>query len=136
MQLKTNKIKAALSLLAKIDGETMEQKAAALGVHRTTLWRWRKKPEMQDVLDELADSELQDLLLLALGKLRDAIEEGNVAALRLYFQVAGFLPYREPQPQKQMDDRSLDERIQELIGLAKRIGFTKERLCQMYDEAI
>lgn len=89
MQQKKEKIKAALSLLAKIDGETIEQKAATLGVHRTTLWRWRKKPEMQDVLDELAGVELELILMQITDILSARCMEGDYKAMELIFEISG-----------------------------------------------
>ena len=84
------KVKAIAATLARIDdGRTMEEKARALSISRSTLYRWSKKAEVREELEKYLDVEFYALAREIVHRLAQRALAGNSKAIQLYLELAG-----------------------------------------------
>jgi hypothetical protein len=105
------KIKSIAATLARLDGGTMEEKAKALGISRTTLWRWSKKPHVREEMDKFAAVEIRLLALNLLKQLIARMSTGDLRAIKVFFELDGLY------------DHGVEERVRRLIdaGITPKI---------------
>jgi hypothetical protein len=65
----------------------MAEKARALGISRTTLWRWSKKADVSAELEKHVDGELIFLKLEICQKLVPRAIAGDYKAMRLFLEL-------------------------------------------------
>ncbi|WP_046214803.1 phBC6A51 family helix-turn-helix protein [Paenibacillus wulumuqiensis] len=81
--------------LPKRGGKTYEELAELVGVHRATLFEWKKNPVFEAELKREMIRNTQDKLPELLDSLIDiAIADGNAAMAKLALQVNGMLTDR------------------------------------------
>lgn len=65
------------------------QYAEAAGVHRTTLWTWRRIPGFNDEVQKYTKQYLGDTLPEALQALKNLAAQGSFPHLKLYLEMLG-----------------------------------------------
>jgi hypothetical protein len=66
-----------------MSGISVENAAAAAGINRKTVWRWRKEPAFRDALREAGDELWQDTLAILKG-----MSESALTAISSYYDQA------------------------------------------------
>lgn len=96
MATKSNKInltadqKKMAEMLANPDiTGTKSEFCEEVGVNRVTLWKWLKKKEFTDYVSELIDKYTDAELGTVWKALINKCSSGDVAAIKLYFEVKG-----------------------------------------------
>lgn len=81
----------AIELLA-VPGTTAKEAALKVGVSQNTMVKWRRKPEFQAELKRTIQQSARNGAPDVLAAMRrEAVENGNSAAAKLYLQAAGLL---------------------------------------------
>lgn len=82
--------KALLLLSNLADLRSEDAKAAEIGVHRTTVWRWKRDPIFQKELNRRVDTNFLAHRDKVLGKLIDrATIDGDTKAIQIYLTLSG-----------------------------------------------
>ena len=125
MEVATKK-QQALSLLAA--GSPMESVATNLGIHRSTLWRWKKDPKFvadwNKMLDEMKQRQVYALVKLqeeAIRALYSCLNSSNdTVRLRAALSVMGRvdeLKVGHTDPEQIRRNREQDDKLQEIWNL-------------------
>lgn len=84
------KQKNAAEMLANPNIEaTKSDIISAVGVSRTTFYRWLKEPEFTEYVNKLIEEYTDGELATVWKALIKKCESGNVAAIKLYFELKG-----------------------------------------------
>lgn len=113
----------------KRGGKTYEEIAEICGVHRSTIFDWKKKPEFEAELKRQMVRNSQDKLPELIESLADiAIRDGNAAMAKLALQINGLLTDKVEVETKQTGDTDIE-------ALKARIQALKERKSETEDSA-
>ncbi|MBY0451213.1 MAG: hypothetical protein K2X01_11375 [Cyanobacteria bacterium] len=70
---------------------TLSSLAGMLGIDRRTLYNWRKLPEFQKYVDSIRKTLFENQRKAVDAKLFEKAKEGDNAAMRLFYELGGFL---------------------------------------------
>lgn len=81
---------------------TLSSLAGMLGIDRRTLYNWRKLPEFQKFVDSIRKTLFENQRKAVDAKLFEKARDGDVAAMKLFYELGGYLI------QSKADEQELD----------------------------
>lgn len=76
-----------IELQLELKRHTLEEIAEICNIHRTTLHKWRRNPDYQDLYMKRSWEVLREFTPEANKALERAIKKGDVNALKLFYQL-------------------------------------------------
>lgn len=70
---------------------TLGSLSGMLGIDRKTLYKWRKLPEFQKYVDSIRKTIFENHRKAVDAKLFEKAKEGDVQAMKLFYELGGFL---------------------------------------------
>lgn len=70
---------------------TLSSLAGMLGIDRRTLYNWRRLPEFQKYVDSIRKTIFENHRKAVDAKLFEKAKEGDVQAMKLFYELGGFL---------------------------------------------
>lgn len=140
--------KALLLLSNLADLRPEDAKAAEIGVHRTTIWRWKRDPMFQQELNRRVDTNFLAHRDKVLGKLIErAAVDGDARAIQIYLTLSGdyvtrsqsmnlSISARAQQEQEQNErlPQSPQEKQKYIAEILAETGFRPEEYTEVYKE--
>lgn len=139
--LTKNQQRALIVLSNLTDYRPEQEKAAELGVHRVTLWKWKRDPAFMKELSCRLDASFMANRDSVLTKLVELAIDGDIRAIQLFLTLSGDYITRSQsmnlsisaRAQQEPDSlpRSPREKQLYLAKVLSETGFSVEEYCQM-----
>lgn len=143
----TKKQQKAILILSNLaDLRSEDAKAAEIGVHRTTVWRWKHDPIFQQELNRRVDANFMANRDKVLGKLIErAVVDGDTKAIQIYLTLSGdyvtrsqsmnlSISARAQQEEDQRLPQSPQEKQKYIAEILAETGFKPEEYTEVYKE--
>lgn len=119
-KFKPQQIEAAKMLAVNETGEktTIAEIASKVGVEARTIYRWKNDPEFIELVNHIADLNMDMFLAEAYQHLRKQIRNGSVRAMELYLKRAGkLIEKREVQSDVNVEVKGVENKSNEELKL-------------------
>lgn len=112
--LTATQVATAITMMNFADTRTNDEKLDQLGINAAQYYAWLQDPEFKNLVENLADQNLNNIRPTAIGELTKKINQGDWQAVKYYLDTTGALQSTD-QPQSEQLLKAIVEIIQKHV---------------------